>query len=290
MADVWQIGTLDQLVKSLPAYRDSHARTESVYADLHQVAERIVALEYSQATDWEMKLGSADLIQLPFTKMGAITSVDLLGLDELIIFSFYLANRTRYNRVVDIGANIGLHSIVLSRCGYEVTAFEPDPEHYKLLSTHLELNGCTNVEAVQAAVSSKEGTTGFIRVLGNTTGSHIAGAKSDPYGELEEIEVRTVGASDATKDADLLKIDAEGHEVEILKSIPIDRWSRMDAFVEVGTPENAAVIFDHFRGTPVNLFSQKLGWGNVSVENGMPASYKEGSLFISWKPQMTWSV
>ena len=44
--------------------------------------------------------------------MGKINSSHLLGL-EIIIFTFYILNRKKISRVVDLGANIGMHSIIL---------------------------------------------------------------------------------------------------------------------------------------------------------------------------------
>lgn len=227
-------------------------------------------------------------LTLPYTKMGAIDSLDLFGLDELIIFSFYWANRQRYRCALDIGANVGLHSILMSKCSFKVKAFEPDPIHYDLLQRNLQLNGTSNVVPYKAAISTHNGTMEFVRVKGNTTSSHLAGAKANPYGELERFPVEVKSFAEASVDADFVKIDAEGHEVAILRALPIENWARLDAIVEVGTPENAAAIFYHFRDAPVNLFSQKTGWQKIKAISDIPSSYREGSLFISSKSQMPW--
>src|ERR1041384_2111016 len=109
--------------------------------------------------------------------MGAVDSLDLFGLDELIIFLFYWCNRGRYRRVVDIGANLGLHTIMMGRCGFQVTAFEPHPVHCEVLRRTVALNDITSVELRTAAVSTRTGEAAFVRVLGNTTGSHLLGSK-----------------------------------------------------------------------------------------------------------------
>ena len=215
--------------------------------------------------------------------MGAIDSIDLFGLDELLIFAFYYRNRGRYSRAADIGANIGLHSIVLSMCGCEVEAYEPDPAHCEKLLRNLELNNITNCKTHQAAVSEKDGTMQFVRVLGNTTSSHLAGAKLNPYGELERFDVKVHNICGIANQVDLFKIDAEGHEVVILKAMPIQIWEKVDAFVEIGTPENANLVFDYFAGTGVNIFAQKCGWGRVKTIDNMPQDYKEGGVFLSTK-------
>lgn len=224
----------------------------------------------------------------PYFKMGAIDSLNLFDLDELIIFGFYYINRTRYRRVMDIGANIGLHTLILSKCGYEVFSFEPDPKHYEVLMRNIALNDCRNVHPNNAAVSSHSGQMEFIRVLGNTTGSHLAGAKKNPYGELEKFQVEVKDINQYIDQVDLIKLDAEGHEKEILLSTSIEVWSKTDAFVEVENVENAQAIFGFFKDSNVNLFSQKCNWRRVERPDDMPAGYRDGSLFISSKSRMPW--
>ena len=207
---------------------------------------------------------------------------------ELLIFAFYYRNRKNYKRAADIGANLGLHSIVLSMCGIEVEAYEPDPSHAQKLVRNLSLNGIENCVVHKAAVSGKDGTMQFVRVLGNTTSSHLAGAKANPYGELERFDVAVHDINAIAQRADLLKIDAEGHEAVLLTALPVKAWDRIDAFVEIGTAENARVVFERFTGSNVNIFSQKLGWRKVSVIEDLPFSYKEGGVFVSVKPVMPW--
>ena len=137
-------------------------------------------------------------------------------------------------------------------------------------------------------MSDKDGTMQFVRVLGNTTSSHLAGAKANAYGDLEHFDVVVKEIRAIAERTDLLKIDAEGHESVILKGLPIDVWKRVDAFVEIGTEENAHLIYDYFSGTGVNIFSQKLGWARAESVNDVPFSYKEGGIFVSAKQVMPW--
>jgi FkbM family methyltransferase len=228
-------------------------------------------------------------LKFPYHAMGTKDTLDLFGLDELIIFAFYWANRNRYHNTLDIGANAGLHSVIMARCGFTVTAFEPDPRHFGWLAENLQLNECATVKPVQAAVSDHEGELEFVRVLGNTTGSHLAGAKN-PYGELERFPVRVENFASYVSDAELVKIDAEGHEPEILFAALPGAWVRCDAIIEVGSEKNAERIFEHFRGTGVNLFAQKIGWNRVNQLDQVPTSHREGSLFISRQSEMPWGA
>ena len=280
---------LNKIIEALPDISGQHARNSRVYALLEKTASQ--AVRTSQLTRTEgayVNLGSFGKIDLPYYKMGAIDTLDLFGLDELIIFSFYWANRYRYKKAADIGANLGLHSILMSRCGWQVNAYEPDPIHAELLRRNLKLNDTTNVELFEAAVSDKPGTLEFVRVLGNTTGSHLSGAKANPYGELERFPVKVLAIDDIMSSVDFVKMDAEGQERTIILATNADHWRNTDMMVEVGSAENAHAIFEHLKILGVNSFSQKLGWQQVVSLEDMPMSYKEGSLFLSTKLSMPW--
>ena len=229
-------------------------------------------------------------IRLPFYKMGAIDSTYLWGLDELILFGFYYQNRNRYKKTLDIGANIGLHSIIMSRCGFSVTAYEPDPVHYDILMENLKLNGCEDrVQVEKAAISNKSGMQEFVRVIGNTTSSHLAGAKDRVYGPTETFSVRTVNIAEAVKGVDLMKIDAEGHEGVIMDFIPDDVFKCVDIVMEIGSKKNAESIFNRLKKLEVNMFAQNRAWKKVTELSEMPTSYRDGSLFVSSKEEMPWS-
>jgi FkbM family methyltransferase len=236
-------------------------------------------------------VGPVGFVPFSYVEMGAINSLDLFGLDELILLAFYWLNRDRYRQAVDMGANIDLHSVLLGRLGLTVTAYEPDPNHVALLTKNLVANDVQDrVTIVQAAVARENGVLEFVRVLGNTTGSHVAGAKKDPYGELEVFKVQAVRVAGAIADKDLVKMDVEGLEADLLTSLDSSHFASLDMVCEVGTPENAEIIWNHFKDSGVNLFSQKSGWARVTDFDGMPCSYKEGSLFLSCLDDMPWGA
>jgi FkbM family methyltransferase len=282
--------TFDNLITTLAADRERHAPGTQEYVRLKDlVRPHIQALFGPEASAAPKPFPPFGEIVFPYHRMGAIDSLDLFGLDELIIFSFYWTNRSRYRRTIDIGANIGLHSLMMARCGFSVRSFEPDPEHFRLLQGTLAANMCSAVQPINQAVSNKRGAAEFLRVLGNTTGSHLAGAKKNPYGEIQKIPVTLEDIRALKGAADLFKIDAEGHEGVILQATGKDFWSQSDALVEVGTPENAKVVYDHMTSEGVSLFSQKRCWKKVSKLEDMPTSYREGTLFVSQRAEMPWS-
>lgn len=280
---------IDKLLRALPELSSHHSRNSHMYQLLNAVALQEVKNLFSEVNAGEgREFGPFGKLTFPYRTMGAINTLDLFGLDELIIFSFYWQNRDRYRSTLDVGANVGLHSILMARAGFKVRSFEPDPITMKNLKENLALNECKQNEAVQAAVSDKKGSAEFVRVLGNTTGSHLAGAKSSPYGDLEKFPVEIVAIQDQLDGVQFMKLDAEGHEVVILKGIDVSKWKNLDAMVEIGTPENAKAVYSHLSKLGVHMFAQKSGWQRIQDERGMPTSYKEGSLFITSKDAMPW--
>jgi hypothetical protein len=124
-------------------------------------------------------------------------------------------------------------------------------------------------------------------VLGNTTGSHLAGSK-DSYGEKEYFTVPTCAVEPLFAWADFAKIDAEGHEKDLLLTTTRESMQKLDVMVEIGNAANAEAVFRHFQEIEVGLFSQKIGWNRVHNVADVPTSHREGSLFITVKPAMPW--
>lgn len=284
------LAELKDTFEFLAEAHSQHARSSAFYRFMDPVVKHAIAEAKNDfMASHPVPMAEIGTVVLPYLKMGAIDSLDLFGLDELMLFAFYYRNRARYKRAIDIGGNLGLHTIMLAKCGFQVETYEPDPFHYEKLMQNLALNHVEGqCEVHRAAISNKDGSMEFVRVLGNTTGSHLAGAKANPYGDLERFAVDVRDIKTACVNADLAKIDAEGHETVILTAIPMERWGGLDAFVEIGTPENAALVFEHFNKTPVHIFSQKTGWKRVQGLEQMPTSYQEGGIFISRKDDMPW--
>ena len=280
---------LGDIIDALPEVVSLHSRDSKVYRMIDRIAlATAAASNFASPSGVPETLSGFGDVTFPYTKMGTIDSLDLFGTDELIIFAFYWANRSRYRRAADIGANLGLHSILMSRCGWKVNAYEPDPTHAALLTRNAELNQARSVQLIEAAVSDVSGVLEFVRVLGNTTSSHLAGAKPSAYGDLEKFPVRVEAIADVMSSVDFVKMDAEGQERAIILGTTAEHWKDTDMMVEVGSAENAKAIFEHLQTLGVNAFAQKLGWNLVSSAAEMPTSYRDGSLFVSRRSAMYW--
>ena len=219
-------------------------------------------------------------MNIPFTSFGNVTSDDLFCDKEQAIFDFYEANAKRYHRALDIGANIGVHSMLMMKNGWRVHAFEPDPIH-RLNFAYLFVNGLSwdGLILEKEAVSDHDGIETFVRVKGNTTGSHLKGDKQ-PYGELVEFEVTVVDCRPLFNWANFAKIDCEGHEARLLLTVTPEQAAKTDFMVEVGNEKNAELIYSHFQGLPTKLWAQKNDWRLVQCMADMPTHHSEGALFI----------
>ncbi len=285
-----EVTGFDFIFQALARNPEQHNHDSMLYKALAAFVQKDIAVLFGPTGPQVATLGAVGDVYLSYTKMGAIDTTHLFGLDELIIFAFYVVNSQRYRKVLDAGANVGLHSIVMSRCGYKVTAFEPDPFHFEHFQRNLMRNTCLSVTPIQKALSTMRGKHEFVRVVGNTTGSHLAGAKNNTYGPTNVFEVETENFKEQLVDVDLVKIDVEGHEAKIILSVPWHQWVKTDAIVEVGNAMNAREIYSYFSGSSINLFAQRLGWKRVSTFEDMPVSYHDGSLFISAKVTMPWGT
>jgi len=227
-------------------------------------------------------------IKIPFFSFGNISSVHMWDIEDLFLFSYYKKNQNLYKQAYDLGANVGLHSVIMSKCGYKkILSYEPDPKHIKQLKINFKENKIKKVKLNKKAIFISQGSVIFNRILGNTQSSHIINAKMNPYGKIVKIKVPTVDFKDILpKIKTLVKMDIENVEGKVLLRTQKKNWKYIDAFVEIGDYTNAKKIFDYFKKISVNIFSHKKKWKKVKYIKDMPTTYKEGLVFISLKKKL----
>ena len=124
---------------------------------------------------------------------------------------------------VDIGANIGYHTIFAAKRAKQVIAFEPERRNFELLQKNRKANNCMNVIAVNAAVSASEGTVNLYIAEENRGGHSMVHGKweVEAYGPREFISIPAVTLDDYMKGdrVDFIKMDIEGAEGLALKGM-----------------------------------------------------------------------
>ena len=120
--------------------------------------------------------------------------------------------------VVEVGANIGAHTVELSRLvgsDGEVYAFEPQRIVFQALCANLALNQCTNVRAWQVAAGSKPDTI-LVPALDPSKRNNFGGISMYGVEEGEPVQLVTLDAFDLPA-CHFLKVDVEGMEVEVVR-------------------------------------------------------------------------
>jgi FkbM family methyltransferase len=128
--------------------------------------------------------------------------------------------------VFDVGANEGLYAkgVWAVNTDAQVFAFEPHPETYSRLLVHS--SGLKNMTAINAACGSVAGQFVLYDYAGSTGTGHaslhagvIEGIHKGQSGQhvVDVIDLDTFATDHGISLIHLLKIDAEGHELEVLK-------------------------------------------------------------------------
>jgi len=239
----------------------------------------------------KLNLGEVGDIYLPYFSMGNVNSAALFGLDELILFAFYFQNRKRFNKTLDLGANIGLHTLVMKKLGFDVVSYEPDQIHLAQIDKVMKLNGFDSSGVRARAISDKKGTMEYIRILGNTTGSHLLGSKEEVYGPTEIIQVPVDDILEVLTNEhfDFVKMDVEGHEVVLLNRITPDSIAKTDIMLEIGSEKNAKEIFAILQNKNIPAYAQKINWNRVEKLDDLPSHHTHGSLFLSMQGAPNWN-
>jgi len=139
-----------------------------------------------------------------------------------LIDEFLPAGGTMY----DIGANWG-HISVFAATRPDFTgsiyAFEPDPETYQDLSSVVQQAGLqSKIHCLRVAASDRAGEVSIYRASNNHSGlTRLSGEGNALIGDVEWTESGTcticrVDDVQGTGRVDLMKIDAEDHEMEVL--------------------------------------------------------------------------
>ncbi len=119
--------------------------------------------------------------------------------------------------VLDIGANIGAHTVFLARAtgpAGRVLAFEPQRIVFQMLCANVALNDLWNVHTYHAAVGREAGTTALPSIDYGAPGN-FGGISVDPGGAGEPVKMLSIDELDLGA-CDTIKLDVEGFETEAL--------------------------------------------------------------------------
>ena len=148
-----------------------------------------------------------------------------LGTSEPLVQDALLRHVRPGDVVLDIGANVGFHTLIAARIvgpvGH-VYAIEPFPQNVAALAHNVALNAFTQVTVIEAAAWRVEGRADLI-VSGEPTWARLDAVR-ERGGAETSVPVRLVAIDDLVREAlvrppAVVKMDIEGAEIEALQGM-----------------------------------------------------------------------
>lgn len=164
--------------------------------------------------------------------------------------------------VLDVGANIGNHTIFLASIAkVNVVAFEPNVHLASAIQKSIEINALGSQVTVKQVGLGKEESVGSF----NETIPDNLGAQSISIGD-GNLQITTLDSMSFNAPISLIKIDVEGMELDVLKgakntlikgkpnlyveALSLDEFLKLESFLS----ELGYVILSSFNATPTHLF------------------------------------
>jgi FkbM family methyltransferase len=124
---------------------------------------------------------------------------------------------------VDVGANVGHHTLFMARIADQVWAFEPFPALYPLIEAKIALNGLRNVHLMRVALGEKDDVLDYYPGQGANSGI----GTFLPDGEKREAQPVKLPikhgdsffAEQGVDRIDIMKVDVEGFEPYVFRGL-----------------------------------------------------------------------
>jgi len=163
-----------------------------------------------------------------------VRSTDLMALTNVWMINEYDVEDFEINTndtVIDIGAHIGLFSLLVSQlCKTgKILSFEPARENFDLLVSNLKLNHIENVLPFNIAVSKNSGRLDLF--LNNDQSAHSIFSKSPEAINVESTSLQKIFEENKISSCKMLKLDCEGAEYEIIDSLPSEYLDKIQNIV-----------------------------------------------------------
>ncbi|HJU09156.1 MAG TPA: FkbM family methyltransferase [Rhodanobacteraceae bacterium] len=163
--------------------------------------------------------------------------------------------------VVDVGANIGLTTILFSQLAAKVISFEASPSTFRYLRRNVSQSGSHNVTLVNLGLGNKNVRSEITFAPNNRAGGFVSDQTKASKGHITEIiDIRKLDdlfvEFDAAEKLDFIKLDVEGYEKFVIEGahklitcnrplivLELNHWC-LNAFQRITVPD----FFDFLRG------------------------------------------
>ena len=163
-----------------------------------------------------------------------VKSTDLMALTNVWMINEYDVDSFKINQndvVIDVGAHIGLFSLLVSQfCKTgKIFSFEPIRENFDLFVSNLELNHIQNVFPFNVGVSKNSG--GLNLFLNDDQSAHSIFPNGSKSIAVDSTSLQKIFDEKKISDCKLLKLDCEGAEYDIIDSLPAEYLDKIQNMV-----------------------------------------------------------
>ncbi len=163
-----------------------------------------------------------------------VNTTDLMALTNVWMINEYEIEKYCLKNddiIIDIGAHIGLFSLLVSRScpNGKIFSFEPIKKNFSLLNNNLELNKLKNIFPFNLAVSKESSKIKLF--LDNDDSAHSLFGKNNKFETVESISLDKIFDTNNIDSCKILKLDCEGAEYEIIESLPKEYFNRIENII-----------------------------------------------------------
>ncbi len=215
------------------------------------------------------------------------------AMDEIALFA-YLMQQQDGGDFIDLGANVGCHTVALATLfpDRETFAFEANPESFQILATNVTINGLGNVRLSNVLVGETSAMRRVVisrpdRGLNLGAVSFEVVSPTRPHGALA-LQAAVDDVYPASRSAAVSKADLEGMELQALMGLRATLARCHTSFYfENGAQRNSGPIFselaklgyetfwhmnqpfdpDNFRGNSVSVYGNTIEMGTLCIHS-----------------------
>jgi FkbM family methyltransferase len=195
----------------------------------------------------------------------------------------------------DIGANQGMRSYLMLACGRKTFMFEPNPDLNKINMNRCHLNNFKNFKLEQLCISDKEDIQEFY-----FSNEHSMSSLEKDFAEVrgvskkEKVQTTTldkyIEKNDIKELYPLIKIDVEGHEMNVIKGAEKTIATLKPTFIiEIFSKEHILELYEKLSGLGYSVFG--INFGSINIITEIPNSnfldqYKTSDYLFTYQPNI----
>ena len=223
------------------------------------------------------KIFNCSTVTLLNTKEDSVTKdFSIFGIPdrEKLFLDYLIENIDKYKTFLDIGAGFGLYTLILLKesKGLSVIAFEPNRKVFDIFLKNLQINKIENkyISPINKAVSNVNSKIDFFIPEGDdfSYGTASKNFLNKINIKFNKVEVESTNLDELYEQSfDLIKVDVEGHELEVLEALQ-DYLDKCNTILIEIEDENYAKVFSILSSKGFKLESSFEGINNyIFIKN-----------------------